>query len=72
MKVKLKDKSSNLPNCWKQCGVSKEEWDKLQEGKEIDVNYRKLDNGKIYNAVYSQLGSYQNSDKYMVPEDHFF
>jgi len=32
----------------------------------------KLDNGKIYNAVYSQLGSYQNSDKYMVPEDHFF
>jgi len=37
MKVQLKDKSSNLPNCWKQCGVSKEEWDKLQEGKEIDV-----------------------------------
>jgi|TARA_R100001530_G_C4191301_1_gene122219 hypothetical protein len=37
MKIKLKEKSSSLPNCWKQCGVSKEEWDKLQEGKEIDV-----------------------------------
>jgi len=37
MKIKLKDKSSNLPNCWKQCGVSKEEWDKLQLGGEIDV-----------------------------------
>ena len=37
MKIKLKDKSSNLPNCWKQCGVSKEEWDKLQSGGEIDV-----------------------------------
>ena len=37
MKIKLIDESSNLPNCWKQCGVSKEEWDKLQEGKEIDV-----------------------------------
>ena len=37
MKVKLKNKSSNLPNCWKQCGVSKEDWDKLQAGGEIDV-----------------------------------
>ena len=37
MKIKLKDKSSNLPNCWKQCGVGKEEWDKLQEGEEIEV-----------------------------------
>ena len=37
MKIKLKNKSSNLPNCWKQCGVSKEDWDKLQSGEEIDV-----------------------------------
>jgi len=37
MKIKLKDKSSNLPNCWKQCGASKDEWDKLQSGEEIDV-----------------------------------
>ena len=37
MKVRLKNKSSNLPNCWKQCGVSKEVWDKLQTGEEVDV-----------------------------------
>jgi hypothetical protein len=37
MKIKLKDKSSNLPNCWKQCGTSKEEWDKLNAGSEIEV-----------------------------------
>ena len=37
MKIKLIDKSSSLPNCWKQCGVSKEEWDKLQAGEGIDV-----------------------------------
>ena len=37
MKIKLIDKSSNLPNCWKECGASKEEWDKLQAGEEIDV-----------------------------------
>ena len=37
MKVKLKDKSSNLPNCWKQCGVGKEDWNKLQAGSEIEV-----------------------------------
>ena len=37
MKIKLKDKSSNLPGCWKQCGASKEDWDKLQAGSEIEV-----------------------------------
>ena len=37
MKIKLKNKNSNLPNCWKQCGVSKEDWDKLQSGGEIDA-----------------------------------
>ena len=37
MKIKLKNKNSNLPNCWKQCGVSKEDWDKLLSGGEIDV-----------------------------------
>ena len=37
MKVRLKNKSSNLPGCWKQCGASKEEWDKLQAGSEIEV-----------------------------------
>ena len=37
MKVKLKNKNSNLPNAWKQCGVSKEDWNKLQTGGKIDV-----------------------------------
>ena len=37
MKIKLINKSSNLPNCWKQCGASKEEWDELQAGNEIEV-----------------------------------
>ena len=37
MKIRLKNKSSYLPNCWKQCGVSKEDWDKLEAGGEIDV-----------------------------------
>ena len=37
MKVKLKDKNSNLPNCWKQCGVDKEDWNKLHSGEVIEV-----------------------------------
>ena len=37
MKIKLKDKNLNLPNCWKQCSVSKDDWDKLKTGGEIDV-----------------------------------
>ena len=37
MKIKLINPSSNLPNCWKQCGVNKEDWDKLQAGGEIEV-----------------------------------
>ena len=37
MKIKMIDKSSKLPNGWKQCGVSKEEWGKLNTGSEIEV-----------------------------------
>ena len=37
MKIKLKKKNFNLPNCWKQCEVSKEDWDKLQAGNEIEI-----------------------------------
>jgi hypothetical protein len=37
MKIKLISKSTALPNCWKSCGVDKNAWDKLQEGKEIEV-----------------------------------
>ena len=38
MKIKLKDNSSTLPNCWKQCGTDKDNWDKLQAGGEIEVS----------------------------------
>ena len=37
MKIKLIKKSTVLPNCWKSCGVDKDAWDKLQDGKEIEV-----------------------------------
>ena len=37
MKVKLINKSSNLPNCWKQCGASKEDWDNLQSGETVEL-----------------------------------
>ncbi len=37
MKIKLKDKNIILPNCWKSCGVDKDAWDELQDGKEIEV-----------------------------------
>ena len=37
MKIKLINKSTALPNCWKSCGVDKNAWDELQSGKEIEV-----------------------------------
>ena len=37
MKIKLKNKDVTLPNCWKSCGTTKEDWAELQKGKEIDV-----------------------------------
>ena len=37
MKIKLINKSTALPNCWKSCGVDKDAWDELQSGKEIEV-----------------------------------
>ena len=38
MKVKIKDIGTSLPNAWKSCGVSKEEWEELQSGKEVEVS----------------------------------
>ena len=32
----------------------------------------KLSNGKIYKSVYLKNYSFQNSDKFIVPKDHFF
>ena len=37
MKVKMIDKGVPLPNCWKSCGASYEDWEELQKGKEIEV-----------------------------------
>ena len=37
MKVKLKDQNVKLPNIWKSCGVGLKDWDKLHNGKEIEV-----------------------------------
>ncbi len=31
-----------------------------------------LPNGVKYTAVYSSIGTLQNSDEYIVPNDHFF
>ena len=37
MKVKLINKGTALPKCWKSCGASYEDWQELQNGKEIEV-----------------------------------
>ena len=37
MKIKAKDPSVSLPNCWKSCGVGVDDWDKLKSGGEIEV-----------------------------------
>ena len=37
MKIKLINKGTALPNIWKQCGVSRKNWEELQKGKEIEV-----------------------------------
>ena len=37
MKIKLIDKGTALPNIWKQCGASYEDWEELHNGKEIEV-----------------------------------
>ena len=37
MKIKLIDKGTALPNIWKQCGASYEDWEELCNGKEIEL-----------------------------------
>ena len=49
--------------------------DKVFCGNEkIKVNFfnEKLPNGKIYKAAYRKNYSFQNSDKFLVPENHYF
>ena len=40
----------------------------------MNVNFfnEKLSSGKIYKATYSSEYSFQNSDKFIVPENHYF
>ncbi len=38
MKVKLKNSNIKLPNCWKECGCSFEDWKELQKGKSVEVS----------------------------------
>lgn len=37
MKIQIINKGSSLPNCWKECGASFEDWEELKSGKEISV-----------------------------------
>ena len=39
---------------------------------EVNTFEEKLKNGKTYNAVYLKNYSFQNSDKFTVPESHYF
>ena len=36
MKIKLKNPQA-LPNAWKSCGMTKDEWKNLESGKTIEV-----------------------------------
>ena len=38
----------------------------------VNIFNEKLPNGKIYKASYSSEYSFQNSDKFLVPENHYF
>ena len=61
MKIKLKNKSSNLPNCWKECGAGKEDWDKLQAGGEIDV--KNISMGIIHLVENTSSSTIKKGDK---------
>ena len=37
MNIQIIDKSSGLPNCWKECGASFKDWEELKAGNEISV-----------------------------------
>ncbi len=56
-------KTINSKNSFVYCGKSKINVSKFNE---------KLPNGKVYTASYRKDISYKNSDKFTVPDDHFF
>ena len=60
MKIKLKDKGINIPNCWKSCGASQEDWEDLKSGKEIEV--KRVSDG-IKNLVVEKAAKSKPSPK---------
>ena len=60
--IKIKRKKINNPNTVN-CGV---------ENIEADFYEETLPNGKVYLATYRKNGSMIFSDKFVVPENHFF
>ncbi len=55
MTIKLKNKNAILPNCWKECGCSFEDWKALQKGKSIEVsNLNNLDH--LFDVSKSKKG----------------
>ena len=57
----LKTKKKNINKIY--CGNSNFEANTFEE---------KLPNGVKYNAVYNKKGSFQSSDKFIVPKNHYF
>ena len=55
MKIAIIDKGSSLPNCWKECGCSFEDWKELQKGKSVEVsNLNNLDH--LFDVSKSKKG----------------
>ena len=54
MKVKLKDSNVGLPNCWKECGCSFDDWQKLQEGGEVELKSLPESIEHLFDAPKSQ------------------
>ena len=57
MKIKLKDKGVKLPNIWKSCGASSEDWQGLHDGKEIEVKAVP----EIIETFFGLLSDFKNS-----------
>ncbi len=57
MKAKLKNKGTLLPNCWKVCGCSFDDWQKLQNGESVEIkNFNNLEHLFDYDAPKSKKG----------------
>ena len=56
MKVKLKHKNDKLPNCWKECGCSFEDWEDLQSGKSVEVSNLNLECPSSLHPISLHMG----------------